>query len=273
MGNTVIRRLSYLIAACEAEEWLPGLISKLLGQDHANEIEVVLASDDGVDLRTRLPSDPRLVHCPPAFRTGPAAARTRALVAASGSHVVQMDADDDVSDGFVEAVISALKVTPAVALRTVYVRGGEEVKRFQSPTLELGSLLDFYGSVICAAPRNWIRLYPAAIAEDVVASIAFLHLAGGRLPVVDADYRVRLHPHSFCAQNACSFTSAYRSGVVRAGWLAQEVGCPGIEAALIRMYRSRIAMSRAYDTFLLGGGEGDYHDFVQQHQNHPVMPA
>lgn len=65
-----------------------------------------------------------------------------------------MDADDDVSDGFVEAVISALKVTPAVALRTVYVRGGEEVKRFQSPTLELGSLLDFYGSVICAAPRN-----------------------------------------------------------------------------------------------------------------------
>lgn len=73
---------------------------------------------------------------------------------------------------------------------------------------------------------------------------------------MDADYRVRLHPHSFCAQNACSFTSAYRSGVVRAGWLAQEVGCPGIEAALIRMYRSRIAMSRAYDTFLLGGERG-----------------
>ncbi|RCH25556.1 hypothetical protein CSC43_7238 [Pseudomonas aeruginosa] len=37
--------------------------------------------------------------------------------------------------------------------------------------------------------------------------------------------------------------------MVRAGWLAQEVGCPGIEAALIRMYRSRIAMSRAFDAF------------------------
>lgn len=138
-----------------------------------------------------------------------------------------MDADDDVSDGFVEAVISALKVTPAVALRTVYVRG-------------VGEALSV----------------PKAGFQDVVASIAFLHRVGGRLPVVDAAYRVRLHPRSFCAQNACSFTSAYRSGVDRAGWLAQEVGCPGIEAALIRMYRSRIAMSRAYDAFLLGGGRG-----------------
>ncbi|MFA9113236.1 glycosyltransferase family 2 protein [Pseudomonas aeruginosa] len=272
VGNTTVERhlpastpyrLSLLVPAHSAQHCLPPLVSRLLAQSTAQSpIEIVVSSDDGFDYASILPSDKRIVFAESGLNTGPATARNRALAAATGTHVCMMDADDSVSGLFLATVFKGLALHPAFAVRSVYVRDGAVVRAFLERILTLESYVSFYGSVLVVAPRDGFPEYQDVLVEDGLSTLAVMHSNGGVLPVVNAEYRINLHEKSYCASLGHTFTARYRQHLLEVGSLAQRLGSPAIEPMLRRMYKTRLAMSVAYDTYLEAGGWLDYHGFV-----------
>jgi glycosyltransferase involved in cell wall biosynthesis len=262
-------KLSVLIPAFDEEKTLPILVSELLRQATAagalhphDEVEIVIASDDGVDYAGLLPKDPRLVFCPPLVKTGPAVARTRALHAATGTHIVPIDADDTVSATFIPSVLQALKSSPAVATRARYRRDGQVIRALTGDELTKESFLGFSGSVPIVTPRHWVHAYPDVVAEDAVSVINALHRAGGRLKVIDAAYNIETHDLSYCARTGSSFAQRYAAHLQEAQQIAKTIGNPAIAAAVAELFIQRIDMNGKYEAELERGHAMDYNDFV-----------
>lgn len=257
-------RLSLLVPAHSAQLHLPLLVARLLEQSsNLTPIEIVVSSDDGFDYSTILPDDPRIVFAEPGLTTGPAKARNRALSRATGTHVCMMDADDSVSGLFLATLFKALERHQAFAVRSVYVRDRAVVRAFLERTVTLDNYVEFFGSVLVVAPRNGFPEFQNVLVEDGVATLAIMHWNGGSLPVINAEYRINLHPDSYCASNGHSFTSRYAKHLKAVDAIAAAVGDTSLAPLFSRLYETRMAMSERYDAYLREGGLLDYHEFVQ----------
>ncbi|UTN36148.1 glycosyltransferase (plasmid) [Pseudomonas aeruginosa] len=238
-------RLSLLVPAHSAQLHLPVLIARLLEQSsELTPIEIVVSSDDGFDYRAILPDDPRIVFAEPGLSTGPAKARNRALARATGTHVCMMDADDSVSGLFLATIFRALERHQAFAVRSVYVRDRAVVRAFLERTLTLNSYVEFFGSVLVVAPRNGFPEFQDVLVEDGVATLAIMHWNGGSLPVINAEYRINLHPDSYCAANGHSFTSRYAKHLQTVDAIAAAVGDISLAPLYSLLYETRMAMRK-----------------------------
>lgn len=255
--------VSFLVAAHQAGDCLPALVEKILGQAGGDGyFELVISPDCPLDYRALLPVDDRIVFAPAGLSSGPSAARTRALRAASGTHVCLLDADDDVGDGFMLSVKAALQRYEAFCLRTVYRRGSRFFKRYEGDMVDYRAFMDYYGSLQPVVPKSWIPLYPEYVAEDVIVTVSALHRAGGRLPVIDALYIARLSEESYCSRNSSRFTEMYQDAIANMPAIALSMGVPGALPHLVEAFQVRVAMSRAFDQHVEAGGRLGYHDFV-----------
>lgn len=267
--QTPVIKLSVLIPAFDEEKTLPVLVAELLRQATAagalhphDEVEIVIASDDGIDYASLLPKDPRLVFCSPQVKTGPAMARTRALQTATGTHIVPIDADDTVGATFISTALGALKAFPAVATRARYRRDGQVIRALPGDLLTKESFLHFSGSVPVITPRHWVQAYPDVVAEDAVSVLNALHRAGGSLRVIDEVYNIETHEQSFCARTGSGFSRRYAAHLQEAQQIATTIGNPAIADAVAELFIQRIDMNRKYEAELARGHAMDYNDFV-----------
>lgn len=257
--------LSLLVPAHSAQKRLPALVERLLEQcSERTPIQIVVSSDDGFDYSSLLPDDPRVIYAAPGLHTGPAAARNRALMRATGSHVCMMDADDSVSGLFLGTLFRALEHHQAFALRSVYVRDRAVVRTFLERTVTLENYLGFYGSVLVVAPRAGFPLFQDVLLEDGLATLAVMHRYGGSLPVINAEYRITLHGDSFCASNSHTFTQRYRDHLALVAPIAQAIGDVSLTTVFQHLYETRLAMSIRFDRYVSAGGDLDYHEFVRE---------
>ncbi len=255
--------VSFLVAAHQAGDCLPGLVRKILDQaGEGRYFELVISPDCPLDYRALLPVDDRIVFAPAGLRSGPSAARTRALRVASGSHVCLLDADDDIGDGFMPAVEAALQCYEAFCLRTAYQMGGRTFKRYEGAEVDYQSYMDYYGSIQPVVPKSWLPLYPEYVAEDAIVMVSALYRAGGRLPVIDAVYIARLSDESYCSRNSSLFTKMYQDAIANMPAIALSMGVPGALLRLIEAFYVRAAMSQSFDRYVESGGHCGYHDFV-----------
>lgn len=255
--------VSFLVAAHQAGDCLPGLVEKILGQaGEGRYFELVISPDCPLDYRALLPVDDRIVFAPAGLRSGPSAARTRALRVASGTHVCLLDADDDIGDGFMPAVKAALQQHEAFCLRSIYQLGSRCFKRYAGAEVDYQSYLDYYGSVQPVVPKAWLPLYPEYVAEDAIVMVSSLFRAGGRLPVIDALYVARLSDESYCSRNSGRFTQMYQDAIANMPAIAMSMGVPGALPHLVEAFYVRAAMSKSFDQHVEGGGRLGYHDFV-----------
>lgn len=255
--------LSLLVPAHSAQKYLPSLVNRLLEQcSDFTPIQIVVSSDDGFDYSDILPADPRIVFAASGLHTGPAAARNRALACATGSHVCMMDADDSVSGLFLATLFKALERHDAFAVRSVYVKDRAVVRAFLERTFTLENYIKFYGSVLVVAPRVGFPVFQDLLVEDGLATLAVMHSRGGSLPVINAEYRITLHPGSFCASNGHTFTQRYREHLAQVESIAASYGDESLAPVFRRLYETRLAMSVRFDNHLSSGGVMDYHEFV-----------
>lgn len=258
--------LSFLIAAHHSKHSLPALVENILKQAGTlYTVELVISADDDFDYPSILPTDPRIVYAEKGLNSRPGPARTRAYNACSSTHFCLMDADDDISGNFVETVFDDLKSHQAFALRSVYVRGGNEVKRYRHNSMTFSDLIFFYGSIHTVAPVGFIEGYLDVVAEDVLATMAVLsQVAGvnGPLYVSEAEYHINLHDESYCAQNGAKFIDMYKDALSNAQAIANDLRDPTLGIAVERLYQTRLDMSNCYDHHLSGTGQMDYHDFA-----------
>lgn len=267
-------KLSFLVAAFKAERFLPLLVSDLLRQaDDGFDIEIVISQDCDFDYRAALPQDDRIVFSESGYQSGPSVARTRALNAASGSHVILMDADDGISDGYLAAVFESLKESSAVAVRSAYYALDGCVKSYEASSLTLDTFLQFYGSVLVAMPKEWLTTFPDVVAEDALMTINALHNMGGSIGVANAYYKINIHDQSFCAVMGSTFTGKYREAFHKAETLAVQMGCPNAKGDIEQLYSTRLAMSELYDSHLEQGGNLSYHDYATKQVSAKLINA
>lgn len=259
--------LSLLVPAYNAEAYLPSLVQSLLAQAGTEHpIEIVISPDCEADYPALLPNDSRIRFCESGVASGPSVARNRALDAARGTHFIQMDADDTVSDNYLDSIFAGLARHNCVAARSVYYEGEQPVKRYEGDHVSLPKFLDFYGSVLVAMPRAWLTHYPDVVAEDGLALLVALNRMQGQIPVIDGTYNIRLHGQSVCALIGSAFTMQYRKALSNASFIAGSLGLPGLEADITELYETRKTMSKAYDSHCAAQGGLSYHAFVQQMQ-------
>jgi len=131
--------VSVVIPAYRAEPFIQRTVRSILGQTWTN-VEVVIASDDGVDYAALLGdggiSDSR-VRCviTGGVGTGPARARNTALDAARGRIIATLDADDLLAPGALEILVPLASVHGAVYSRIRFVdhETGAELQSFDRP--------------------------------------------------------------------------------------------------------------------------------------------
>jgi GT2 family glycosyltransferase len=114
--------LSVVIPCLNAAADLPGQLAALAGQDWRGSWEVVVAdngSDDGTAAVAMSFADrlPRLRVVDASDRRGRHHACNVGMRDATGAAVVFVDADDEVTDGYLAAMASALRDAPVVAAR------------------------------------------------------------------------------------------------------------------------------------------------------------
>lgn len=258
-------KISFLVAAHRAESYLPYLVRGLLHQaDEGFPIEIVISQDCETDYKAILPVDTRIIYSDSGLSSGPAVARTRALKAATGSHIMLMDADDSISPTYLRSLYRGLSTHKAVAVRSMYFKDNESVKYYSGSSVDLNKFISFYGSMHSAMPRDWLTHYPDVVEEDTLAFLVALHKMNGRLEVVQGCYHIRLHEKSFSARMGSTFTEKYQIVLDNADQIANDLGLPNMAGEIEILFESRKRMSKEYDIYLGAGGKSSYHEFVQK---------
>lgn len=175
-----------------------------------------------------------------------------------------MDSDDDISENYLKNIYKGLKENNAVALRTVYIKDGKEIRTFESKQLNYKNFSSFYGSVLTVAPKEWTVKYLEVVAEDGLATLNVLSKKNGELKVVDADYIVNLHDASYCSVRGAEFTEMYKHCASNSFKLAKEIENPELALRIKEFYEGRLEMSRLFDKEINDNPNADYHNFVLQ---------
>lgn len=115
-------RVSIIIPCYNAGDHLVEAVESALAQSH-DDIEVVIVDDGSTDKRTiELLETPRWPNTRVIRQAngGPAAARNKAISAATGDYILPLDADDRIGPGYAAEALRVLKERPEVGV--VYCR-------------------------------------------------------------------------------------------------------------------------------------------------------
>jgi glycosyltransferase involved in cell wall biosynthesis len=187
--------ISVLVPAYRAKATLPGCLRALLAGGNAGvAMEILVEPDDGqsyADLAQL--SSVVQVAAPGPVRSGPGAARNRALARARGDWVTYVDADDHVAPDYLPVLLQAAMGPGGAVAVTRIVEAEVEIARLGRP----GAVLDFpemarHGASFRGLARR--DIYPA-FADDLsqdILHMAELLLILGPLPFAATDYALRL---------------------------------------------------------------------------------
>ena len=226
--------------------------------------ELIVSPDDGQDYGPLERSDHRVkVVRSSAVRTGPAHARNRAVMIASGALVAVLDDDDYLEPAFVAQAVEHFKshkVDFATAPTSYFHdQTGCIVRRIgQHPAMGIGRFGLEFGTMHAMGRREIYPRWMPGFAEDVMHTCKCIDLAGGEIAVLPhASYMLRLHPDSMCAVADGPYISkSYRDLAASLPYEMSDAGAMQTRLLLAR----RIAMNEAFAHH--GSGLG-YHQFVK----------
>lgn len=173
----------------------------------AKLIEIVIASDDGTDYRPVPSRAFRTVHVPHGpIRTGPGAARNRALAMATGDMIAFMDADDTWGPGYLSSLLPLARRHGAAFGLTAILDGSREILRLppDADRLTLSDLGRYGASFVPVMSRALITPFSKLPSQDVRHVAELLARLGGSAPLGRAVYQLRLNPVSVTAADGFS---------------------------------------------------------------------
>lgn len=267
--------VSIVMPAWRSQATIGAAVQSLLVQTH-EDWEAVIAADDHFDylgfLAKRGIEDRRL-RCVPTERqrSGPAAARNRALAEARGEVIAVLDADDLYAPTRIEK-LAPLAQEAGAAVDAVAVEDNEgrrintgfplsgRVRAISAEDILTGGV-PLHGLFRrTAMPEGWPDVF---FCDDVVMNLELLSQAGNYLLLPEALYRYRVHPQSIChAPDAgLKAEAAYRAvldELGRGGFrLSQE-----IRAAAIAGFEERRARNASFLAAQRAGEVSDFQDFL-----------
>jgi hypothetical protein len=223
----------------------------------AGRLEVVIAPDDGDKVYEDLfANDARVVVLKATCGEGPGASRNRAMRASRGRWITMLDADDTVTPGYVDELLTlaAGHAHPVAYSRMRYVNlsGGVVRELPASHAIDVPAFVAFAGSIHPLYCRSlWVE-YPESVAEDVIVDAMLLEGAGGVAPLSTAVYVAQLHAESLCARTPQQvFDATYRRilGQCRAG-------------VLMDVFAAKLSMGVLYGQHLRKGGRLGFHEYA-----------
>lgn len=275
VGNFIkknIPRVSVLIPCYEARSFVPEAIKCALNQDYAH-VEIIVAPDDGQTYRFLREefSSPQLRVIDPgsASKTGPGAARNRAIDASSGQFISILDADDWISPTYLSELMAVAMKEGAAVAPTRYVswenRSSIRVPPMHNKLLTLSGFGQLLSSIHPVIHRDFEIGYCDGFAEDVVHD-GLVIAKFGTVRIVDSvSYDLRLRQGSECNNGADAekaIQNAYSRRISQILNHPTQIGaqCLGFEAreAFANLFRFRATVSKAYSE----SGAADYNAWV-----------
>jgi glycosyltransferase involved in cell wall biosynthesis len=262
--------LSLLVAAYRLTDLVPRAVASVLERAEGATVEVVIASDDGVDYAPLLPADPRLRFTPVGpVASGAHAARNRALAVATGAHVIILDGDDALEgppDGIARAMRLARGAGAVAVPSVVRDPDGRAVRRVPDAgvrRLGFAPWREVFASLHLIARRDLVQPFaPFRLIDDVVFDLRALAAAGGEVPVADAlAYRYQLRAGQATDVPWTRFDAEYARALAAIAQDGFGFGAHG--GAATRVLRRWRAMNRVVGT---RPGLGDYHRVVAARQ-------
>lgn len=258
--------ISFLMAAFQRPRLAMAALESLQHQT-LPDWELVVSPDDGGDYRELAEADARVrIVRTGAVRTGPAHSRNRALAVASGALIAVLDDDDCLENGYAAQAVRYFQshTTDFATAPTRYFRDrpSSVVRRIGLfPMMDIARFGLEFGTMHAIGRREVFPPWKPGFAEDVMHTAKCIDLAGGEIAVLpDANYLLRLHEDSLCAQaDGQAISRAYRDLAANLPYRMTEAGAARTRQLLLR----RIRMN---DAFTDRGGSRDYHQFVQEVQ-------
>lgn len=184
-------------------------------------VECVVSPDDGEEYgylldEISLSEGQSLQILPPSeIRSGPGAARNRALRHSNGELIALLDADDEWNSDYLAGLVPKAIEHGIAFGSTHYVDEFERVVRRipaqPMPEITLAMFSNLYGSFHAVVRRSYCREFATLHAEDILHDASCLAAVGGVAPVVPSSvYKLKLHPGSCTGrQSEHIFQDAY----------------------------------------------------------------
>lgn len=215
----------------------------------ARLIEVVIASDDGTEYRGLCARALRCVYTPAGpLRTGPGAARNRALALARGEVIAFLDADDTWAPGYLSALLPLVRRHGLAFGQTSVLDGSRELLRLPgAERLHLSDLGRSGASFFPVMTRSLIAPFSKYPSQDVRFVAELLARVGGSAPVGAATYQLRLNPVSVTAMDGFSA----KVGAAYARHIAEIEGArgqlpPPMRQAVAQVFLDKIRLNESY---------------------------
>ncbi|QOL82954.1 glycosyltransferase family 2 protein [Pseudooceanicola spongiae] len=195
--------VSVIIPAYQAMGTLPAALASIrLSGLPTDQIEVIIASDDGQDYATRF-SDSMLSFTPPGpLRSGAGPTRNRALAQAQGSFIAFLDADDTWAPGYLATLLPLARRNGAAFGLTAVLSAGVPLLHLPRPGAVTLTLEDFGATGASYHPvleRQQARPFTNQPSQDVRHAIELLARLGGTAPLGQTCYNLHLNPASATA--------------------------------------------------------------------------
>jgi len=255
--------VSVLIPAFRATATIREAVDSILACEASatGKVEVVVAPDDGSgEYATAFAGAPGVLVLEPTWRLGPGPSRNRARAASSGKWLTMLDADDAVSPGYLDELLSLAQSTRSdcVFSRIRYEHDGQPVRELpEASVLDAAAMAAFAGSIHALYRRElWID-YPDTLAEDAFVDASLLDAVGGTAPLSGAIYRARLRPDGICATTPqATFNTVYR----------QVLG-QSPSTVVTDVFAAKLTLGLLHDRHIAGGGALSFHHFVARTMN------
>ena len=199
--------VSVIVPAYRAGDTIGAALGSVVSAGLArDDVEVVVASDDGIDYAGFAPSGLTCVFVPPGpVGTGPSLARNRAMDVARGDYLAFLDADDLFAPAYLSTLLPLARGAGASAGRSLFRLSGRDFLRLpRGDTLSFGDIADSGASFHVLVRREMAGRFRDILSEDILHLVETMALCGGTLPIGGTDYIVNLTAGSVTDQAGVS---------------------------------------------------------------------
>lgn len=257
--------VSVIVPAYQAQQTIRAAVASTRGSGvSTNEVEIVVASDDGCDYHSVLSDFENIRYVEPGpVGSGPGPTRNRAIAESRGRYVAFLDADDRWEKGYLSNVLPLAAESGAAFGRSSVVCDEREIIRFGTgQTLSLKEFGQWGASFHPVAQRDLIGQFSKLRSQDTFHTVEILGLLGGVAPLAQAAFVINLRSSS--TTRAQGFAKAletdyraYRSQILN--------GQSRVPASLVtqaaQVFSDRIALNKRY---MKDAGNLSFYEFLDR---------